>query len=435
MILKCLKLIVRTFFREIVIDGQDNLPLSGPIILTPNHPNSLLDPLILLTLPRRYRIRFVAKAALFKIPQLGWLMRRIGAIPVVRRMDTEGKVDYEAFFSSCVETLAAGESIVIFPEGQSLPQPHMTSLRTGAARLFFMAYEKGASVKIVPVGLNYERGSVFRTHVVVSVAPPIDTTTFVENHKRDPQRAVRELTDEIARALRQHVFQTDDFRDRDLMMLLDRLYRTESTDDSWAERLKRLRRFETGFNILRDSYSRDIEQLRYMLSQYEVQSLNFEKKHGPPVSGDRLSLIRFFVALVGLPVAVSGALLNLVPYKLCHLFVTKIKRYDESAAATYKVAYSLFLFPLFFLGEGLLIHWWLGGAVSILFAIGIIPLSYFTLFYFEWLSDGGWGITAPFKRMEKIRSDMVTARLYRQRRRIQGQVDALAGKLDPRAGE
>ena len=119
MILKCLKLIVRTFFREIVIDGQDNLPESGPVILTPNHPNSLLDPLILLTLPRRYRIRFVAKAALFKIPQLGWLMRRIGAIPVVRRMDTEGKVDYEAFFSSCVETLAAGESIVIFPEGQS----------------------------------------------------------------------------------------------------------------------------------------------------------------------------------------------------------------------------------------------------------------------------------------------------------------------------
>ena len=130
MLLNCLRLIVRTFFRKIVIDGRDNLPESGPVILTPNHPNSLLDPLILLTLPRRYQIRFVAKAGLFKIPQLGWLMRRIGAIPVVRRMDAEGKVDYEAFFSSCVKTLAAGESIVIFPEGQSLPQPHMKSLRT-----------------------------------------------------------------------------------------------------------------------------------------------------------------------------------------------------------------------------------------------------------------------------------------------------------------
>lgn len=435
MLLNCLRLIVRTFFRKIVVDGRDNLPESGPVILTPNHPNSLLDPLILLTLPRRYQIRFVAKAGLFKIPQLGWLMRRIGAIPVVRRMDAEGKVDYEAFFSSCVKTLAAGESIVIFPEGQSLPQPHMKSLRTGAARLFFLAYEKGITVKIVPVGLNYERGSVFRTHVVVSIAPPIDTTTFVENHERDPKKAVRELTDEIARALHKHVFQTDDFRDRDLMLLLDRLYRTENTDDSWTERLRRLRKFETGFNTLRDSYSRDIEQLRYMLSQYETQSITFEKKHGFAVSGNRLSLMRFFIVFIGLPVAVSGALFNLIPYKLCRLLVTKIKKYDESAAATYKISYSLFLFPLSFLGEGVLIHWSLGGAASIPFAIGIIPLSYFTLFYFEWLSDGGWGVTAPFKKMEKIRSDLVTARLYHLRRRIQDQVDVLAGKLDTRAGE
>ena len=95
MLLNCLRLIVRAFFREIMVDGQENLPQSGPEILTPNHPNSLLDPFILLTLPRRYRIRFVAEAALFKLPPLGWLMRRIGAIPVVRRMDAEGKVDSE----------------------------------------------------------------------------------------------------------------------------------------------------------------------------------------------------------------------------------------------------------------------------------------------------------------------------------------------------
>ena len=157
MLLKFLRLIVRTFFREIVIEGQDNLPQSGPVIFAPNHPNALIDPLLLLYLPSKFRIRFVAKAPLFKIPLLGRLMRRIGAIPVVRRMDAEGKIDYEAFFSSCVETLAAGESIVIFPEGQSLPQPYMTSLRTGTARLFFLAFDKGVRVNIVPVGLNYER--------------------------------------------------------------------------------------------------------------------------------------------------------------------------------------------------------------------------------------------------------------------------------------
>ncbi len=139
MLLKFLRLIVLTFFREIVIKGQENLPQSGPVIFTSNHPNALIDPLLLLYLPPQYRIRFVAKAPLFKIPLLGWLMRRIGAIPVVRRLDVKGNVDYETFFSSCVDTLAAGDSIAIFPEGRSLPQPYMTSLRTGAARLFFFA--------------------------------------------------------------------------------------------------------------------------------------------------------------------------------------------------------------------------------------------------------------------------------------------------------
>jgi hypothetical protein len=141
------------------------------------------------------------------------------------------------------------------------------------------------------------------------------------------------------------------------------------------------------------------------------------------------------MALIGLPAAVSGALLNLIPYKLCYLLVAKIKRYDESAAATYKIVYSLFLFPLSFLGECLLIHWWLGGAASIPFAIGIVPLSYFTLFYFEWLSDGGWGVSVPFKRIEKFQSELITSRLHHLHGRIQDQVDALADRLDAGTGD
>jgi 1-acyl-sn-glycerol-3-phosphate acyltransferase len=241
MLLKFLRLIVLTFFREIVIKGQDNLPQSGPVIFTANHPNALIDPLLLLYLPPQYHIRFVAKAPLFKIPLLGWLMRQMGAIPVVRRLDVKGHVDYETFFASCVDTLAAGDSIAIFPEGRSLPQPYMTSLRTGAARLFFLTCERGLDVNIVSVGLNYEQGSVFRTPVVVSVAPPVDTSAYIEKYERDPNNAARELTDEIGRTLNEHVFQAGDFRDRDLMILLDRIYSLEPNDDSWPERLKRLR--------------------------------------------------------------------------------------------------------------------------------------------------------------------------------------------------
>ena len=430
MLLKFLKLIVLTFFREIVIKGQDNLPQSGPVIFTPNHPNALIDPLLLFFLPPRYRIRFVAKAPLFKIPLLGWLMRRIGTIPVVRRLDVKGNVDYETFFASCVDTLAAGESIAIFPEGRSLPQPYMTSLRTGAARLFFLAFGKGLDVNIVPIGLNYERGSVFRTPVVVSVASPLDTSAYIEKHQYNPNEAVRELTDEIGLILNEHVFQANDFRDRELIMLLDRIYSLEPIDDSWPVRLERLKKFEAGLKTLSESCSDEIERLRRMLSKYELLSLTVEKKHHPSNTDTPRSIRRFLMAFGGFPIAALGALLNFLPYKVCGRLVNSIKKRHEAEAATYKVVYSIFLYPLAFFGEGLLIHWWFGWPVSIPFAIGIIPLSYFTLFFFEWLSKGGWGISIPIKRIEKIHSNQISKRLHNQRLRIQDQVDALAHRLD-----
>ena len=77
-------------------------------------------------------------------------MRKLGAIPVVRRMDAEGKIDYEAFFASCVETLAAGESIVIFPEGTY----YRRRMGIGHVGLIRMVQSR-STVPFIPVGINY----------------------------------------------------------------------------------------------------------------------------------------------------------------------------------------------------------------------------------------------------------------------------------------
>ena len=179
MLIKFFKLIVRTFYREIKVKGLENLPESGQAIFTPNHPNALIDPLLLSLLPSICRIRFVAKAPLFKISMLGWIMRKIGAIPVIRRFEADGEVDYQAFFTSCVDSLASGDSIAIFPEGVSLSQPRMSIIKTGAARLFFLAREKDINIPIVPIGLNYEYGSIFRTSVVMWIAKPLETDDVI----------------------------------------------------------------------------------------------------------------------------------------------------------------------------------------------------------------------------------------------------------------
>lgn len=170
--------IVKIFFREILIEGKENLPESGPILFTPNHPNALLDPLLVQSFASNFKVRFVAKAPLFKIPIFASVLRATGAIPVVRKIDVNTDVDYTQFFSACVDALKQGDSIVIFPEGRSLPQPYLAPMRTGPARLFFLAHDQGVKVHIVPVGLNYEQGSIFRSSVQISIAPEIDTTSL-----------------------------------------------------------------------------------------------------------------------------------------------------------------------------------------------------------------------------------------------------------------
>ena len=430
MLIKFFKLVVKTFFRDVTIKGFENLPNSGPVIFTPNHPNALLDPLLLFFLPPVYKIHFVAKAPLFKIPLLGWIMHKMHAIPVVRRFEADGKVDYKAFFASCIDSLAAGNSIAIFPEGASLPQPHMTAMKTGAARLFFMAREKNVDVSIVPVGLNYEHGSIFRTSVVIWAAPPLDTTDLIEKHKGFSQIVVRELTERIRNNLDEHVFQSESFRDRELMLLLERIYSEEKNSDSWLERFERLKQFEVGLNALKDSCAFEIESLRQMLSRYKKLTSSLESRHDPPADNTQGSLKRFLLILTGFPLAGLGWLLTIMPYQLCNLIVKHIKRYDESKAATYKVAYSLLFFPLTFVLEAMLVHIWLGRVATVTFAILIIPLSYFTLFFFEWLHKGGLGIPISSLKLKTTLSHRILKQLKAQRACINDLVDDLSTRVD-----
>ena len=427
---KFFKLIVRTFYREIKIKGLENLPESEQAIFTPNHPNSLMDPLLLSCLPLKYRIRFVAKAPLFKVPLLGWLMRRMGAIPVIRKFEADGEVDYQSFFKSCVDSLSSGDSIIIFPEGLSLPQSRMSAIKTGAARLFFLAHEKDINSPIIPVGLNYEQGSIFRSSVVIWIAHPLETDDVIKKYNESTGDAVRELTERVGNALEECVFQSENFLERELMLYLERLYSEDKADDSWPERLNRLKRFEAGLNTIRDGSLAEINRLRNMLSRHRKLVNLLHKTHHSYINNKPRSLKRLLTAMAGFPIAAAGCLLTYLPYRSCDFIVKNIKKYDMAKTATYKVVYSIILFPLTFLLEAILIYIFFGWIISILFLILIIPLSYFTLYFIEWLYEGGWGMPIYLRKLRKTFRNRISQRLEEQSSRIIDLIDDLAARLD-----
>jgi len=80
-----LRIAFRVYYRSIQVQGAQSVPEEGAVLLVANHPNSLLDPAILVHLIPR-TLRFGAKHTLFSGP-LGLVLEAFGAIPLVRAQD------------------------------------------------------------------------------------------------------------------------------------------------------------------------------------------------------------------------------------------------------------------------------------------------------------------------------------------------------------
>jgi 1-acyl-sn-glycerol-3-phosphate acyltransferase len=110
------------------VDGLASVPEEGPLLVVPNH-DSQWDPVLVgLALRPRRRLRFLARASLWKIPGLGPLLHGIGQIPIRR-----GAGDAAAL-GHAVEALRSGEAVCVFPEG-GLSWGETLRARSGVGRL------------------------------------------------------------------------------------------------------------------------------------------------------------------------------------------------------------------------------------------------------------------------------------------------------------
>jgi 1-acyl-sn-glycerol-3-phosphate acyltransferase len=121
-----LRLATRLYF-GLRFEGVQHIPLTGPLIIAPNHVTYADPPLV--SIPVRRPVYYMAWNRLFQVPGLAWLIRRLRAFPV----DIEA-ADPRAT-REAVRVLQAGEALMIFPEGGRSPDGHLQRFRPGAFRL------------------------------------------------------------------------------------------------------------------------------------------------------------------------------------------------------------------------------------------------------------------------------------------------------------
>jgi 1-acyl-sn-glycerol-3-phosphate acyltransferase len=418
MLLGFFRLIGNIFFREIVIEGRENLPASGPLILASNHPNDLLDPLLTLFFNPTFRLRHIAKSTLFQVPLVGFILRRMRAIPVLRHKEAQGPIDYTSFFNECVEALREGDAIVIFPEGGSSETSFIGPLKTGAARLHFLAREQGIDVPVIPMGINYEEGSIFRSSVLLLVAQPLDCSRFEALHASDPTAAIQALTAEIHRVLSDHVFQAETFQDRELIILLEKVYFESQRGHDWAERYRRLGEFKPRVTELRHCCSPEMVRLRRLVARYRrlVRLVGMRTGEIPATP------MAAILGATGSLLAYAGWIFNWIPYRIVQWLVGR-RRLPRTDIATVTITWSLVTFPLVYLAEWLLIASIFGWEAGLTFAVGIVPFSYLALRYFEWRETLGIRPSSPAALFRGRWSHRTSRRLQRLREKIIREVE------------
>jgi 1-acyl-sn-glycerol-3-phosphate acyltransferase len=170
-----------------------------------NHFNGFVDPVVLAGALGRLP-RFIAKATLWKTPGVPLLMRVVGVLPVHRTVDGGG--DNAGTFEAVVRELHQGMTVAIFPEGTTHDNPHLSPVRTGAARLALdAAHDHVAGMHIVPVGVTFEDKVALRSRVVIRAGAPIDPAGpgYLDEDGlpvgSGDHLAVRSLTDDIRAGL------------------------------------------------------------------------------------------------------------------------------------------------------------------------------------------------------------------------------------------
>jgi 1-acyl-sn-glycerol-3-phosphate acyltransferase len=197
------------FYKKIKVTGKENIPFDKPVMFVSNHPNALIDPLLVATTNHRTTY-FFTRAAVFKPGLVDWFMRSANMLPVYRIRDGLSTVKKnEAIFEFSFTLLKEKLALLIFAEGSHSLERRVRPLSKGFTRVVFGALEEypDLDIAIVPIGINYNSPTEYGSKVSLIYAPPIYVNNF---RSEDPNIQAIELTKATSDALKEIVCHIED---------------------------------------------------------------------------------------------------------------------------------------------------------------------------------------------------------------------------------
>jgi len=190
------RMLLAVSFIRVRVEGLEKLDPQANCVFVANHASYMDIPALLSVLPHQFR--FFAKKSLYRIPFLGWHLKRAGHIPVDR---SNARASLKSMSEGARMVAERHVSVLLFPEGGRAPVG-LREFKEGAA---YIAIKAG--VPVVPVAIVGMRpllpmGSIHirSGRVVVRVGDPIPTAGLKLSDRMDlTERLYAEISAMLAR--------------------------------------------------------------------------------------------------------------------------------------------------------------------------------------------------------------------------------------------
>ena len=434
--------LVRLFYSRIEVRGLDTLRAKGPLIFVANHPNSILDPILLMA-ARKKPITFLAKSTLFATAFARWAADKFGALPIFRRgeIGTTGGAQSaqdlvarnEATFARCRRLLHEGGAMALFPEGASHSEPQLMPVRSGAARIALTAEEEAQwtmDLHVVPVGLWYENKTRFRTSALLVVGESLAVGEYRERFAQDRRKAVQALTEHIERGLDGVVLQAENSQ---LLKGIPAVAAWTAPEGSEADLSQRLAWAATLLSAYKTMRRKDPVRLERIADEARgyARLLHNAGVADPwqleEPSVDMIHLIRRILWLVLLCVpALLGVVLTHLPYRLSGYHARAAWPSNRALAGTVKLLGGTVLIVMAWVLEAILVGLVLGIMSGALLLVLAAPCAYAAVRWGErWLAMRE---VLAYRWMRERRAGLV-AHLAARRRDLARHVQEAVGSL------
>ncbi|MCF6279817.1 MAG: 1-acyl-sn-glycerol-3-phosphate acyltransferase [Flavobacteriaceae bacterium] len=311
------------YHKKIKVVGKENIPKNGAVLFISNHPNALLDPILIVTNNVR-DIHFLSRASAFKNNIIAKFLKSIKMIPVYRKRDgVDILVENRSTFSKSVELMRTKKTLYIAAEGSHNVQRRVRELKKGFVHVIHDTLKKHpeVNIQIIPIGLNYDTVLDYSSSVAVYYGKPINVKEYyVKNDSLPSTNKLLKVVRNSMKTLTTHI----------------------ENEESYDKILNKL-------NALNVDYLNPVKtnEIIESLDDYSIDT----QKHS---TKKRKSLLYYFVVLN-----------SLIPWIIWKKLEKNIK--EKEFISTFRFAVGSTLFPLFYIIQSLIISCFFGNIIALIY--------------------------------------------------------------------